>query len=461
MALKRASAWRRKLRVSFGLDKQCRVFRQFTFMKTTIALLVSISLWLTGFEAKAVSPPPDGGYPNGNTAEGQNALLGVTTGGYNTAVGYLSLLSDTGGSFNTAIGAGALLVNTGDANQGYENTATGAAALLSNTTGIDNTANGVFALFSNTTGNANTAIGAGGLFSNIAGSFNTAIGLSALYSNIGGFNNTAIGLGALAANTGGGNNTATGYQALRSNTTGDGNTAIGRNALSLATGNGNTALGANAGNALTTGDNNIDIGADVIGVAGEADTIRIGNPNITTTYIRGISGATATGGAAVFVAANGQLGTMTSSARFKDDVKPMNNASEALFLLKPVSFRYKKAIDPRGIQQFGLIAEDVEKLNPDLVARDAEGKAYTVRYEAVNAMLLNEFLKEHKTVQEQGAIISKLRSTAAKQDAIIAQQQKEMDAVTARLNEQAAQIQRVNARLNLRKPTTQTIVDNH
>jgi len=159
-------------------------------------------------------------------------------------------------------------------------------------------------------------------------------------------------------------------------------------------------LGIFAGHDLTTGDNNIDIGNNVGGVAGESNTIRIGNTDITDTFIRGISGATVASGVAVLVAVNGHLGTVTSSKRFKEDIKLMDKASEALFSLKPVTFRYKKELDPAGTQQFGLVAEDVEKVNPDLVVRDERGKVNTVRYDQVNAMLLNEFLKEHRTVQE-------------------------------------------------------------
>jgi hypothetical protein len=188
----------------------------------------------------------------------------------------------------------------------------------------------------------------------------------------------------------------------------------------------------NAGDNLR-GDNNIDIGSGVQGVAAESNTIRIGNTDITDTFIRGISGATASGGAAVFVNGNGKLGTMTSSARFKEEIKPMDKTSEVILALKPVAFRYKKEIDPQGIPQFGLVAEDVEKVNPDLVIRDREGKPQTVRYEQVNAMLLNEFLKEHSKVGKLEAAL---------------------DAVTKRLNEQEARIQKVSAELEVSKPAT-------
>jgi Chaperone of endosialidase len=364
-------------------------------------ILLALGLFALPHRTQAVSPAPDGGYPGGNTAEGQSALLSLTSGTYNTALGLFSLESNTDASFNTAIGAGTLLANTGD-----NNTATGAAALLSNTTGSFNTADGFFALFSNITGFDNTAIGDEPLFNNTIGVSNTGIGGEALLEN-----------------TEGNSNTAAGREALRHNTTGSNNTAIG----------------VSAGEDLTTGDNNIDIGFNVVGVAGEANTIRIGNTDITDTFIRGISGATASGGAAVFVNGNGKLGTMTSSARFKDEIKPMERASEALFALKPVTFRYKKGIDPQNIPQFGLVAEDVEAVNPDLVVRDKDGKVNTVRYEAVNAMLLNEFLKEHRKVQKLEAAL---------------------EAVNARLEEQDAKIQKVSAQIEVSKPAPRAVVEN-
>jgi hypothetical protein len=286
-------------------------------------------------------------------------------------------------------------------------------ALVGNTIGGSNTATGVSALAGNVTGNNNTATGVAALVNNTDGSFNTASGLNALHDN-----------------TLGGSNTADGDHALFANTQGSGNTALGDNALSsITTGNNNTALGTNAGDNLSGSDsNNIDIGANVDGVPGESNTIRIGNPDITGTIIRGISGQTIASGTAVLVAANGQLGTATSSKRFKKEIKPVDKASEALFSLKPVMFRYKKEIDPAGTQQFGLVAEDVEKLNPDLVVRDEQGQVNSVRYDQVNAMLLNEFIKEHKAfLQEQRKV--------QEQEAAIAQLRKEMETVVTRLEE--------------------------
>ena len=333
------------------------------------AFLISLLIGCFAFShtAHGVNPPPDGGYPGGNTAEGTNAFLSLTSGTYNTAVGIYSGLSLTDGSFCTGVGAGTLVSNTAD-----QNTAIGAGALLSNTTGGTNTANGTFALFSNT-----------------EGSFNVANGDSALFTNT--------------------------------------------------TGRANIALGYNAGFHLTTGDNNIDIGNN--GAAAESDTIRIGTGQ-TRTFIAGISGATVTG-TPVVVNANDQLGVAPSSKRFKEDIKPMDEASEALFALKPVCFRYKKEIDPVGISQLGLVAEEVEKVNADLVVRDKDGKPYSVRYDQVNAMLLNEFLKEHRKVEE------------LKKDfeSKIAEQQKQIEALTA-------DFQKVSAQIDASKVTSSVVLNN-
>jgi hypothetical protein len=348
-------------------------------LKTTPPLLITLTLLCFGLlpKAQAVVPPADGGYPGFNTAEGQNALfsLDVNNGFANTAVGWFSLFSNIEGDFNTATGAGALLFNTAD-----ENTAFGAAALLFNTTGFFNTATGVTALLSNTTGVDNTATGTQALFNNTTGSFNTVNGAFALPSNATGDNNTAIGFGTLANNT---------------------------------TGSSNIALGLEAGFHVTTADNVICIG-------------ELGENVSNSCYIGQIFGATSSGGTAVFINSDGRLGTTTSSRRFKEEIKPMERASEALFALKPVTFRYKKGIDPQGIPQFGLVAEDVEAINPDLVVRDKEGKVNTVRYDAVNAMLLNEFLKEHRKNEEQ--------------EETIARQQKQIEALTTGLQKVSAQL---------------------
>jgi hypothetical protein len=325
--------------------------------------------------AQAVSP--DGCLPGGNTAEGCNALLSLTTGTFNTAVGFDSLLSNTDANFNTGVGAGTLLLNTAG-----ENTATGAGAFLSNTNGSQNTADGAFALFSNDTGVGNTAVGNRALFSNTVGADNVAVGylaLSSLAKPVAGNvdNNVAIGAGALATMT---------------------------------DGSFNIAIGFNAGVNLTSGGQNIYIGND--GFPNEIFTIRIGVPQ-SATYIAGINGQTASGGAAVYVNSDGKLGTSPSSVRFKDHIKSMDKASEAILALKPVTFSYKKEFDPKGIPQFGLLAEDVEKINPDLVARDSDGKPYTVRYDAVNAMLLNEFLKEHAAFLTEQRKVEQLEKQVA------------------------------------------------
>ena len=282
---------------------------------------------------------------------------------------------------------------------GIHNTAIGISALLSNVGGSSNTANGFSALASNISGSNNTAIGFRGLQVNTTGSSNTASGNAALSSNTTGDGNTASGSFALYTNTTGSNNTANGNNALENNTIGINNTAIGSFALNRkTTGNNNIALGYGAGFFLNTGNNNIFIGN--VGAPADTGIIRIGTPGTqTAAFMAGISGATASGGTAVFVDANGQLGTLTSSRRFKQDIQDMDQASEAILALRPVSFEYKSEIDPKAIPQFGLIAEEVNEVNPDLVVRDAKGEILTVRYEQVNAMLLNEFLKEHKRVQ--------------------------------------------------------------
>jgi hypothetical protein len=416
-------------------------------MKTSIpSVLITFALAFSPLiqNMQAVNPPPDGGYPGGNTAEGDNALLSLTTGTYNTAIGWFSLQDNVVGNFNTAIGAGTLLLNTADDNTatgvgalfnnttgesntangvfalfdnitGNENTATGFAALGNNTTGTDNTANGVNALLNNTTGGGNTANGKEALMSNTTGALNTATGLNALTLNTTGISNTANGSEALVNSTTGNNNTATGHQALLFNTTGTGNTAMGLQALEFnTTGGGNTALGQGAGAHVSTANNVICIGAD-------------GENVDNSCYIGQTFGQTASGGTAVLINSNGRLGTATSSRRFKEKIRPMEQASGVLFALKPVTFRYKEEIDPEHISQFGLVAEDVERIDPDLVVRDKEGKPYSVRYDAVNAMLLNEFLKAHQKMEQQGATITK--------------QQKQIEALTVGLQKLSAKVE--------------------
>jgi len=385
---------------------------------------------------QAVSPPPDGGYPGLNTAEGQNALLSLTTGTWNTAVGFASLKSNTVGTLNTAIGINALSLNT----IGINNTANGGNALYSNTTGYQNTANGVYTLFHNTTGITNTATGAFALGGNTTGSANTAVGQGALLYNTIGGGNTAIGSLAAISNITGNNNTAVGQGAMFQTGGVNSNTAVGAGALYAAGGDFNTALGVNAGY-VVSGSYNIFIGAGVVGPSPfqESNTIRIadnlpGDPGASACFIGGINGQTTTSGTAVFINSSGKLGTITSSARFKKDIKPMDRGSEVILSLRPVTFHYRS--DTMNTPQFGLVAEEVARMDPALVLTDKEGKPYTVRYEAVNAMLLNEFLKEHKKVEE-------LEANAASQ-------QKQIEALTAGL-------QKVTAQLSASKPASQVV----
>jgi hypothetical protein len=416
-------------------------------------------------KTQAVTPAPDGGYPGGNTAEGAGALFSLTSGTYNTAIGLQALYHLTTGIHNTATGTAALFSNT----TGTLNTATGFSALRYNTTGGGNTANGWEALFSNTQGAGNTATGTVALYRNSTGVDNTAQGEAALYGNISGTRNTATGTRSLYSNAGGHFNTATGDEALYSNygsyntaygaqalywnKNGARNTAIGIGALSGnsgSNGSDNIALGISAGADLTEGNKNIDIGNR--GFYNESATIRIGDTQ-TRTFIAGIGGRPTTSASAVYINLAGQLGTQTSSARFKQNIQSMAESSDVLFSLRPVTFRYKAEIDPSGSAQFGLVAEEVEKVDADLVLRDGEGKPYTVRYEAVNAMLLNEFIKAHRTLAE-------LKSIAARQDEINLQQQKRIDDLTTQLKEQAGQIQKVNAYIELNKSSPQTALSN-
>jgi hypothetical protein len=341
---------------------------------TMLPVLIALTLGCFGVSptARAVDPPPDGGYPNFNTAEGEDALFSLTTGFNNTAVGFQALFSNVKGNNNTGVGWFALQHNT----KGLANTAIGAQALQTNTTGDANAAFGVFTLFNNSTGFRNTAIGVESL------------------KKVNGFDN--IGLG---------------YE---------------------------------AGKNISAGSFTICIGSP--GVDGDNNTMRIGTPGVqTATFIAGISGVTVPDGVGVIIDNNGQLGTIVSSARYKEGIKPMDKASEAILSLQPVTFRYKQQLDPKGIPQFGLVAEQVEKVNPDLVARDDQGKPYTVRYEAVNAMLLNEFLKEHKRNEKQEATIADLKS--------------QVQVLTATLKEQATQIQKVSVQLAATEPDARLVTN--
>ena len=320
--------------------------------------------------APLVVPTPDGCYPGFTTAEGCNALRHLTSGAGNTGIGWYSLFAVGGANYNTGVGAGTLVLNTAD---------------------------------------SNTAVGTGAMLLNTSGNLNTAVGSDALLYNDTGSNNIAIGAFALFNNTTGIRNAACGASSLKNNTTGGFNVAVGDF----------------AGSNLTTGSHNIHIGHP--GFADEHDIIRIGNQQAAT-FIAGIyavdQGAP---NLAVYVSSSGQLGTTPSSRRFKKQIKSMDKASEAILALKPVTFHYKSDIN--GVRQFGLIAEEVAEVNPDLVVRDRSGEVYSVRYDQVNAMLLNEFLKEH------GAFVEQQRK--------VEDQQKAIDALKAELKEQRTLIQKV------------------
>lgn len=386
--------------------------------------LVTFLLACAGFfeGAQAVQTDPEDWFPNGNTGAGQSAFLNLSVeeGQFNTAIGLLSLNALTTGDFNTAIGAGALLVNNGG-----NNTATGAAALLSNIAGEDNTANGTSALTRNIEGSWNTAMGSQALASN-TGYDNSATGFQALSNNTDGSSNTAAGRDALVSSTLGSFNAAVGRDTLKLNTIGGGNTAVGYGALELNTsGSSNSALGYFAGFNVTDAFNVICIGS-------------LGGNVSNSTWIANIYGITPQSEttAPVVVSNTGQLGIVASSERFKKDIVNMKNASEVILSLRPVTFHYKT--DVKETPQFGLIAEEVAKVNPALVLPDKEGKPYTVRYDAVNAMVLNEFLKEHRKVEKLEAALR---------------------AVNARLAEQEAKIQKVSAQLETSKPATQTVLN--
>src|SRR5437762_457575 len=393
-----------------------------TSMRSSVLILLLLASVGVSSKVEAVSPPPDGGYPGGNTAEGQAALFGLTTGTGNTATGFKALFRNT---------------------TGFSNTANGNSALFSNTTGGGNTAIGQGALSANTTGAANVAVGAGALAAETNGVSNTAVGTNALSANTTGFENTAIGDEALAISNGT-NNSALGHFALFRNTDRNFNTAVGDEALfSNTSGSLNIAIGREAGDSIITADNVICIGSNLSG-ANVSNSCFIGN-------IRGVT-TTNTDAIPVLIDSAGQLGTASSSRRFKREIKPMDQASESILALKPVTFNYRS--DKKSTPQFGLIAEEVAEVNPDLVVRDKNGEIYTVRYDAVNAMLLNEFLKEHKKVAEQQATIAQLESTVGRQqkgfEAKLAKQEEQIETLTAGL-------QKVRAQVEASKPALQVV----
>jgi Chaperone of endosialidase len=439
-------------------------------MKINIVLSVLITFMVSAM-AHAVTPAPDGGYGGLNTAEGQNALLGLTTGTANTAVGWSSLKSNTDGTFNTAVGAATLQSNLGNQStgEGVNNTAIGAVALLFNTTGFDNTALGAAALLHNIDGSFNTATGVDALFSNAGGVGNTAMGASALENNTIGFDNTAVGHRALLSNTTGANNTANGYQALRNNTTGDFNTADGLEALlSNTTGRDNTANGYQALVNNTTGSSNIAVGVfsgSGVSTANNVIAIGAGGANINNSCFIGqiysnIQPVNGIDPDYVTVTSSGRLGRSNlngSSRRFKHDIKPLDKASEVIFALKPVSFRYNKEYDSAERPSFGLIAEEVAQVDSDLVGRNKKGEPEAVRYDQINAMVLNEFLKEHKRVQQLETTVSQQRRAF---DATITELKQEMKDIVARSKEQDTKIQKISTKIDLNKAGPRTIAAN-
>ena len=375
------------------------------------------------------------------TAVGFQALANATGNGIaNSGFGYQALMSNTSGEFNTAVGLRALLGNT----TGTGNTANGADALNNNTTGRDNTAIGVGALSLSSAVNDNTAIGAFALLSNSTGQQNTAIGSAALRHNGGGSFNTAIGFDALIDNTTGGNNTAVGTTALVNNIGGQANTAMGYFALFDNTaGNGNTALGNHAGEHLT-GSGNVCIGDIVGGVAGQSNVTRIRNIG-STPIIDGTSVVvSSTGGLG-----DGILGIPSSSRRYKEDIQSMDRASERLFALKPVTFRAKRDSGSTRIKHYGLIAEDVATIDPDLVVYNPDGTPETLRFNSINAMLLNEFLKEHEAFLEEERKIEQQERKIQVQESTITQLRKEMEIVEAHVKEEDAKIQRISHQIEL------------
>jgi hypothetical protein len=344
-----------------------------------------------------------------------------TEGSFNTGIGEFALVNNTSGESNTAVGHDALGHNTTAGN----NTAIGSDTLFDNTIGASNTAGGAFALEQNTTGDNNTAIGVTALSSNITGGDNAALGAETLQANTSGDFNTAGGNAALFRNTTGDDNTAFGNSALFNNT-GHDNTAVGFQALAGNTsGSFNIALGNRSGANVTTASNVICIGTGI----GENESNGCFIGNVFNTSLPGAN--------AVLINPNGKLGTATSSRRFKYDIKPMNDASEVLFALKPVTFRYRRHIDPTATSQFGLVAEEVEEVSRDLIVRDKEGRPYSVRYDQVNAMLLNEFLKEHKKIEEQAREIRE-------QKAAIKRLGKRVETVLAHIKERKFESSKMN-----------------
>jgi hypothetical protein len=388
----------------------------------TTALLVAFAACTAAHAQQPPNPTASDGAHN--TAGGTDALLNlVLPAGYNTAFGDSALYSNTNGAFNAAFGGNALKQNT----TGSYNTGLGQAALLGNSTGRYNTAVGAYAMYAGSPG----------------GEDNVAVGVEALWSNSSGNHNVGVGSGSLHDLTSGYDNTAIGHGALQAATAGNGSVAIGSGALSAATGSGNIGVGSNAGSAITTGASNIDIGHP--GVAGDSQTIRIGKTGgsrdaQTRAFVAGIYGATITGGATVLIDSSGQLGTVVSSGRFKKDVADMGDSSSRLMELRPVTFHYKA--DPSQARQYGLIAEEVAKVYPDLVVRNENGEIDSVAYHELAPMLLNELQKQHREIEA-------LRKARERDVALLGEMRamlKEQAAVLTRLQATPAESLRVAAR---------------
>jgi hypothetical protein len=416
-------------------------------------LLIPLVLACFGLSPMAQAVLPEGDLGNGNTVEGSGALQNLSTGIHNNAFGNQTLNLNTTGSYNSATGSQALKANTGD-----NNTAMGFQSLVINTTGDDNTAYGWRALFHNTIGNGNVAVGREALSQNTdagdnsVNGANTAVGFRALQfattsGGVPGDANTGVGWLALQSNTIGQANTGIGSLALQAMIIGQRNSGFGRRAMEFATGNDNTGVGWRAGDNVTTASGVICIGSSTNG-QNDNNTTYIGNVGST---IQPFSA-----GVVDFVTvrlSDNRLGHTASSRRYKEDIQSMDKASEVIYQLKPVTYHYKKDIEPTQNLDYGLVAEDVAKIDPKLAIRDGKGQIESVRYMAIYNMMLNEFLKEHRTVED-------LKSTVAKQEAIIAQQQKGMELLAASLKDQAAQIQRVSAQVEVNKPTPKVVLSN-
>jgi hypothetical protein len=379
-----------------------------------VGALASAGALVVSSSALALDPPPGGGYPNDVTALGTDALFNVTGDalpGDDTAIGFEALYS------------------SGVPTDG-RNTAVGSQAMHQTTTAAGNVGVGCDALYQTTTGFWNVGVGDSAAGANTTGSGNVAVGEEALLVNQTGFGNVAIGYAAGFSITGG-DNIAIGDRAMANlNGAGRENVAVGESALSYCGGSRNIAIGTVAGLQITTGSHNIDIGNQ--GQSDDARTIRIGNYETQrAAYMAGIAGVPVPLGLEVIVDRFGHLGTVAHAARFEEQVRPMGKGSEAILSLQPVTFRYGKELDSLGTAQFGLVAEEVAKVAPDLVARDAEGKPFSVRYDAVNAMLLNEFLKEHRKVEEQAGEIGALKSALAEVQQALAKQAAQIEKVSA------------------------------